>query len=251
MKPRIEVQCCVSPELRERNIGLCPAHYMEPAGHGHLAVVGGGHSALEHIDTLRAWDGEIWAINGTWAWCRDHGIDAAFMSADPQAEQVDLIGGVERAVLASHTDPAVWPMLADADVRVFRYDVPGPTSAVGASMVAIKSGWRKVTYFGCEGSFGETTHTFKNEAYNLVRIEIASEAFLTKLEFIVQAEQLAGIIRKLPQFYAEQSGGMLRALIANDEWDLTHASPSIVAATQFVEAERGCPFPPAYGMEMI
>lgn len=246
MKPRIEVQCCVSDDVMARNAGLCP-EYPEPAGHGNLAVVGGGHSASDHVDELRSWDGEVWAINGTWQWCRDNGIDAAFMSADPQKDQIDLVKGVKRAVLAAHTEPEVWPLLCDADVRVFRYGVPGPTSAVAASLVAIKSGWRHVTYFGCESSFGETTHTFKNEMHDIVRVVSGDKPFLTKLEFILQAEQLASIIRALPQFYSERSGGLLAALIEHNDWDMTHGSPSIAARMRYVEAGGGCPFPESYG----
>ena len=239
MRPVIHVRNCVSEETLARNLELSPV-LPEPVGSGSLAVVGGGLSARDQVDWLREWPGDIWAINGTWRWCRDHGIDATFMSIDPQEDQVELVQGVERAVLAAHTTPGAFEALKDAEVYSFRYDVPGPTSAVAASLVALKAGYDHVTYFGCEGSFGATTHTFKDEPQGIVRVVCGGEAFLTKLEFIIQAEQIAGLVRRLPEYFSEESGGLLRALVEHEDWDMTHHHRDMPILSH-------SPFPPAYG----
>lgn len=174
-------------------------------------------------------DGDIWAINGTWRWCRDNGIAATFFSIDPQEDQVELVQGVNKAVLAAHTEPKVWDVLKDADVSVFRYPVPGPTSAVAASLVALTAGYRTVTYFGCEGSFGATTHTFKDEMHDTVEV-FCGGWFTTKLEFILQAEQISSLLKRFPEYFSEESGGLLAAMVEHD-WDI----PS--------EGGGGCPFP--------
>ena len=43
-----------------------------------VAVVGGDPSLYRHLNELRAFDGEVWAINGAWHVLQQAGIDATF-----------------------------------------------------------------------------------------------------------------------------------------------------------------------------
>lgn len=222
------------PDTLARNRSLC-VEYPLFAGKGRLAVVGGGHSVVDHIDELRGWDGDIWAINGAWRWCREAGINAMFFSVDPKPELAPLVGGT--AILAPHCDPEAFK----AADKAYRADgpLPGPTSAVAATAVSVASGYDGVTFYGCEGSYGETTHVYQNERVNdLVRVECGG-SWLTKLELILQTEQLASVIRRFPDRYAERCGGFLAALLEHGDYDITHGTRRMVENMQRFKFQGG------------
>lgn len=213
--------CGLDELARNRSLS---AEYPLFTGKGRLAVVGGGHSVVGHVEELRAWQGDIWAINGAWRWCRESGINAMFFSVDPKPELAPLVGG--RAVLAPHCDPEAFKA-ADEAYRA-PGPLPGPTSAVAATAVSVASGYDGATFYGCEGSYGETTHVYQDEPVNdLVRVECGG-SWLTKLELILQTEQLASVIKRFPERYAERSGGFLAALIRHGDYDITHGTRRMV-----------------------
>ncbi len=214
-----------------RNRALSP-DLPEPSGSGHLAIVGGGPSVLEHIETLRHWSGDIWAVNGAYQFLRSHGIEATFFTICPNPgtpSLSDLAKGAKRAVIAAHCEPELFATLKDSEVFKVVCDLPGPTSAVSATYVGLKAGYERFTLFGCEGSYGEVQYAYDHETHpHTLRIECGGKHYLTKPEFVLQAEQLAEVILALPQFYSEQSGGLLRALVKNNmEYDVTHVSRSM------------------------
>lgn len=225
----IKVQCIVAEDIRGRNIALSKG-YPPPAGNGHLAVVGGGPSVGRYIEQLCAWPGDIWAINGAAQWCLKNGIDAFLYSVDPDACLADLCDGVERAVLASHCDPSAYEALKGKEVlQVDATGIPGPTSATGATVLAFNAGYRLVTFFGCESSFEVTTHVYQCEdVKNLMRVECGGEFYLTKPEYLLQAEQLAGVIRGAPEFFREVGGGLLAALVAHETYVVKDVSRHMV-----------------------
>jgi hypothetical protein len=208
-----------------------------------LAVVGGGPSTLSHLGELREF-ADIWAINGTCQWLRSHGIDSILFSVDPGGDMPPLCKGVDRAILASNCHPAAFDALEGKDVRIFhtflREDagpeiitlrekfaiVPGTTSACSAPLAALRMGYKKLVYFGCEGSFGETTHSFKDEDHeSQVIIRAGGEDYRTNLQFYMQSEYLAKLCRLFPTFLEERSGGLLRAMSDHpDSWEVVALS---------------------------
>lgn len=227
MKLEIKSLGCVSDEDLVRNLALAPK-LPNPAGQGRLAVVGGGNSIADKIDRLRDWPGDIWAINGAWRWCAEHGIKTTFYSVDPQPDLVDLVQGVTSAVLAEHCDPGVFIALRGQEVCTAKGSLNGPTSAVTASVVALRAGYTHVTYFGCESSYGETTHVYDTGFVpDLVKVSCNGAEYLTKMELLLQVDQLSDILRTLPATFAEESGGFLAALVAAGDYDVTHGSPSL------------------------
>lgn len=230
MKLKIRTIACESDDVLARNIASCP-DLPEPAGSGHLAVVGGGWSVTDHLNDIKAHD-DVWAINGACGWLREQGIDAALLSVDPSPHLIPLCEGARRAVLAPHCDPGAFEALAGADVTVPRCTLPGPTTAVAASCIALQAGFDRVTWYGCEGSFGETTHVFKAETPDLIEVECGGELFLTKMEFIVQAEQLANIIRAFPERFSARGDGFLGALVEHGDYDVTRVPRRIVEDLQ-------------------
>lgn len=194
-----------------------------------LAVVGGGASALASIDELRAWPGDIWAINGAASWLCRQGIEAALFSVDPDPCLADLLDSVGSAILSSICAPAAIDALAGR-VEVFDPEhvdpqtpfLGGTTSATRVPAPAIFRGYRSISYFGCEGNFEATTHTFKDEApERQVLIDAGGKRYRTTLQFMNQAESLAQVIAAYPGLLIDRSGGLLGGMIAHPEtWEV-------------------------------
>lgn len=219
----IRTKCHASRETLVSNRATAPKK-PPPHGQGHLAIVGGGASIHSHVDELRTWEGDIWAINGTYHWLKERQIDSAFCTVDPHPILAEMCQGSTKAVIADHSDPALFAALEGADVYVATGEHSGPTSVVTASVWAISSGYDTVTLFGCEASYGDTTHAYNTpeRRLDLARVECGGESFLTKLELIAQTEQLSKIIEAFPEIFAERCGGFLRALVKHGEYDVTH-----------------------------
>lgn len=224
MKLKINALPCVSDEERTAYRAAFP-DVPEPQGSGQLAVVGGGPSIKEHLQDLRGWPGDIWAINYTAEWLRAHGIDCYCYTVDPGRLTPDpVVKG--KAILADHCHPSR-VKAADSVLKVTA-PMPGPTSATASTLLCLRAGYDGATYFGCESGYGETTHTDRDEPpEDLVRVESGGEFFLTKLELILQAEQLSSVIRTFPDRFSERSGGFLRAMVKHGEYDVVEMSRSL------------------------
>lgn len=217
MKVNFITRTSVSNEQRGVNAGInralgLPVHQ----GSGRLAVVGGGPSIADHIETLRAWDGEVWAVNGTIDWCIRHSLDAAFYTIDasPQPNWPYALKGVKRAVISVECDPSMFAHLQGARIEVMEREEVGPTSAAAAAALGLICGYREIVFFGCESSFGESTHAYAAaNVTDWMDIEVGGKHFRTKPEFADQAATLAAVIRECPQVYSERSGGLLAAMI--------------------------------------
>lgn len=197
-----------------------------------LAIVGGGPSAKHHLRELKSFDGEVWAINGAWAWCKDKGIRATFCSADSIPEVASLALGVEQAFIATHCHKDLFDVLKDADIEAV--DVAsdiypsGPTTATAFPLHAIDRGHNHITYFGCESSWKTNSHTYKDESSkNVMRVQCNGREFLTQPHLAMQAEILAALIISAPSVFSEQSGGLLRALTKNPKLDVLAVSANI------------------------
>ena len=210
---------------------------------GPLAIVGGGPSIRNHIERLMYWPGEIWAVNGAWNWCREHDIDATFFSVDPAEGVAELCRGARKAILSYCVHPSVFKSLA-RETKIIApqvYMVPtpphpetvgcGPTTASTAPDVATKMGYSPITFFGCESSYVPEvgTHAYMDEPQeNLMIVTCGDRAFATEPEYISQAECLSEIIRKFPDVFKEESGGLLRAMVEiGPEWDCVATQPGM------------------------
>jgi len=217
-----------------------------------LAVVGGGPSTASRLDELRGYS-DIWAINGTCQWLKGHGIDSILFSVDPGDDMPPLCEGVERAILASNCHPSAFDALEGSDVRIFHTFMnepvtqnvlalrekfaimPGSTSACSAPLAALRMGYKQIVYYGCEGSFAETTHTFKDEAHeSQLIVRAGGKDHRTNLQFYLQSQYLAKLCNLFPRFLHERSGGLLRAMIHHpDTWE-------VVALSGHLAKHLGC-----------
>lgn len=199
----------------------------------HVAFIGGDPFVASKLDEIRAFNGDIWAVNGAWRMCRDAGIDAAFITIDPSPEAAELARGASRAILASTVDPSAIKALA-SNARVEMFDVGiddvvhGPTTATAVPHLAIVRGSRRVSFYGCASCFdGARTHAYKSAKRSRLLIETCRGLFETSPDMLGQAEFLAEIIRAAPDVYSERSGGLLGALVQSPDYDITAATRNI------------------------
>jgi hypothetical protein len=197
-----------------------------------LAIVGGGPSVAERLDELRAWDGDVWGINYTAKWLNERGVRATLFTVDPGEFAAD---GVPNAILSQVCAPSVFEQLRGR-VRAF---VPievredglsgGVTSATRAPSVSFYLGYLDVSFFGCEGSFAEASHVDRDATpSDQVIVRAGGNDYRTCLEFMVQSEQLATLIKTFPDVYHDRSGGLLAAMIDNlDTWEIVAVSASM------------------------
>lgn len=206
-----ELDCVYDQDARQKHVdaalkrGLpwCVRRKVRP---GKVAIVASGPSASDYVDMLAGWDGEIWGINGAFAWMRHRGIKpTAFIGLDPEPILRDyLIDVPEDATyyLATQVHPWVFDHLADRNVRIWfpadgqvKYPfgaipVFGGTTCLGrAPNLAYLLGWREVHIFGCDSSFTHKSHVYGDAQLpaGTFITEMGERKFLTTRQMLQQA----------------------------------------------------------------
>lgn len=212
-----------------------------------LAVVGGGTSINDHVETLKNWPGDIWAINGAWHWCRERGIASTLFGCDPDPIMLKWCAGVDKALLGNTVDPRVFEMLKDADVTLWDSDgreggIAGRGStATCAPHLAARMGYLNgITFFGCESCYPPgATHAYQHESRaEEMLIEAGGGEYLTAPDFYMQAIELSNLIRELPGFLVEESGGLLRALVKDPAFHIRWVSDELAKNLSVIEAKQ-------------
>ena len=222
LKPVIETSTAEAQADHARGLGLKTP---SPRS-GSLAVVGGGQSVHSYIETLRRWHGQVWAINGAYDWCIDRGIDCRFFSADAQPVVVTYARNAKKATLPPWCHPYIWGNIPDLEMA----DFPPvfSASAPNVSAVAFDIGFSKITYFGCDCSFSESTHTYEDQPNLPSMIVLANGMeFKTTPAYYTQAQEIAALCREFPDLIQEMSGGLTRALTIDPDYMVTEASDSV------------------------
>ena len=247
--PPVEPGTIALNSIYARSLGI-PFVKESPAHGRTLAIVGGGPSVAGVVEELRAFDGEIWAINGACSFLRERGIESTFISVDPHEIVLKWAQGARRAMLCTRVAPAVFALLKDVDVRIFdiAHDVPdgvhccSSTASLGFDL-ATDLGYRTVIWYGCEGSWAGSTAENANNAQDFTHdylepsekrdermvVLCGGVEYLTAPDFYVQSCELAEVIRKFPRHFSERSGGLLRALVATPEHDIIRVSRALMA----------------------
>lgn len=204
---------------------------------GSLAVAGGGPSLSRNLDRLKGFD-EVWGVNRTAQWLCERGIPATFFTVDPQ--YVPGMTGVERAVVASSVHPTVLDELAGKDVTLFHIgeveghdgfvSEGGCSSVCRAVPLAVHMGYSSVTFFGCEGSYEDASHAYETTLQrHQIIIRAGGKDYVTQPDFQLQCQYLAPFLTDLPEYFREESGGLLRAMLADPEWTNVAFSGDIMA----------------------
>lgn len=207
-----ELDCVYGPELRQaaidgavaRNLPWCIRRVPRK---GKVAIVASGPSAAESVDLLKEWDGEIWGINGAFAWLMHRGVKpTAFVGLDPEPILKDyLIKTPDDATyyLASQAHPDVFDFLAGKNVRLWfpadsgvkfpfgAVPIYGGSTCLGrAPNLAYLLGWRDVHIFGGDSSYTAKSHVYGEQGElpaGTFPIEMHGDVYMTTRQMLQQA----------------------------------------------------------------
>ena len=207
----------------------------EPHG-GKLAIVGGSPSLSNHLEELKNWPGEIWAINNTAAWLLRHGIESTFITVDPAPVETFDCTGVRDALLASFTHPKLREKFEKVQIfDLYEYDkvngIKGATTTASrACSLGIHQGFFDITLFGCEGSFEiGADHADRSEnSPDMFVVKAGDKKYVTYSEYMMQSESLSKLILLAPNVFKQKSGGLLQGMIENpDTWEIVAVSETV------------------------
>lgn len=206
-----ELDCVYDKDARQvhvdaalkRGLPWCVRRKVRP---GKVAIVASGPSATDYVDLLKTWDGEVWGINGAFAWMRKRGIKpTAFVGLDPEPILRDYLIDVPADAtyyLATQVHPWVFDHLRDRNVRIwFPADgqvcypygatpIYGGSTCLGrAPNLAYHLGWREVHIFGCDSSFTHKSHVYGDAQLpaGTFTVEMGDLKFLTTRQMMQQA----------------------------------------------------------------
>ncbi len=146
-----------------------------PPKEGPLAIIASGPSLADHLEELRQWPGEIWAINGAYDYLLSQEIiPGGFFAVDPLpglAEYVKNARTDTTFYLASTCDPSVMDALVGFKVYLWhgaceddamypqgsKLVAGGTTAVTRAPFLALMLGWRDITLFGVDSSYTPTS----------------------------------------------------------------------------------------------
>jgi hypothetical protein len=205
-----DLDCVVDATGRQKHIDSVVARKLpmcvtRKAHNRKIAIVASGPSATEFVDLLKDWDGDIWGINGAFAWMLHRGIKpSAFIGLDPEPILKDyLIERPESATyyIAAQVHPEVFDHLSGKNVRVWfpadsqvkfpfgAIPIFGGTTCLGrAPNLAYLLGYRDVHIFGCDSSFTHKSHVYDNQiTAGTFPIELGGRVFTTTRQMLQQA----------------------------------------------------------------
>ena len=176
------MDCVVNTDGRQKHVDYAmslnlPRCITRKERKGKVAIVASGPSATEFVDLLKAWVGEIWGINGAFAWLIHRGIKpTGFVGLDPEAllkEYLITMPDDATYYLGACCHPEVFDHLKGKNVRVwFPIDgqvkfpfgavpVHGGSTCLGrAPNLAYLLGYRDVHIFGGDSSFTDKEHVY-------------------------------------------------------------------------------------------
>lgn len=204
-------------------LGLPEISEQQPLHDRKLAICGGGPSLASRLGELQGYD--VWGINATASWLIERGIDATFVTVDPMPEVLGMVGKAKRALLDAGCHPDLFGMFEDVRVFYTRHHPlavwGGSTTATRIPMLAFRLGYQSLHYFGCDGSYGESTHLYRNEPRDdEVIIRAGGREYLTAPDFILQSTELCDLMRLHPTVFHCHSDGLLPAMLENwDTWE--------------------------------
>jgi len=212
-----------------------------------LAVVGAGPLVVHDLEELRAWDGDIWAINSAARWLFENGIDSTLFTIDPLEMPYQF--PMSRAIVATCCHPSTFAKLEHAEVRVINLCETHPdglaggcTTALRAPALAFNQGYLDVSFFGCEGSYeGERDHVdyHNGESEELV-IRAGGRDYRIETGLLVQCQDFVRLFTTFPDVFKNRSGGLLKAMMEHpDTWEVVAVSAAMKAHLERVNGKQG------------
>ena len=208
-----------------------------------LAVVGGGPLVVNDLDELRAWDGDIWAINFMAPWLTERGVRCKLFSGEPDMPHVASDG----AIIGSYVKASTFDAYGDAALAVDFVEtvsdgLPGGQSgATRTPAVAFSMGYMDVSFFGCEGSFDDADHVDRHENLeSILIIRAGGVDYKTRPDFLLYTKELAQLITTLNGAFHNRSGGLLKAMIENmDTWEIVGVSAALKTHLEEMNGKQG------------
>ena len=222
----LESHCIVSEEGRSANLkknlarGLPVLEQVVPEHERPLLIVGSGPSVSELIEKVKAWPGDVWAINGAYDFLLSHGlICEGFFGIDPLPQLADYLRNANEYTtfyLASMCDPAVFDALEGHKVLLWhamaedRDKYPeghqmiygGTTAVTRAPFLALALGYRSINMIGVDSSYSdESPYCYKWGTYSTdiaemtIPVTINGEGpFYTEIGLCKQIAQLGTML---------------------------------------------------------
>ena len=213
-----------------------------------LAVVGGGPSVREHLNELREWGGDIWAINHTGTFLKKEGINSTFVTVDSGHPSEFITDGVNNAIMATCCHPKLkerfksclgFPLIEQDKDGI----TGGTTTATRMPALALMLGYVNISFFGCESSFNlsDGDHVDRNENRpNPLLVRANGKEYATYLDLVLQAENLAMFMSRVPDMFIDRSGGLVSAMSADPEgWEVVAVSKDLRDNIESVSGKCG------------
>lgn len=204
-----QIVCSSDAEKRNANVASAIARGLpliakQDAHNRPLAIVGGGPSVLDDIETLRNWRGDIWSVNGALDWLADQGISCAgYVVIDPEPIMAQFLENPPDGMtyyVGSVCHPETFDALAGRNVVLFHPlmdDMPlvdkagviggGPTVLTRAPQLGYRLGYRDIHLFGADSSYERGIHHIYEAPMDpLVRVELDGEVYDTSGVFVHQ-----------------------------------------------------------------
>lgn len=237
----LEVCCVASGEVRLGHIkhalslGL-PVCVLEKEHDRVVACVGAGPSVRNHLQELRDFPGEVWAINGAHNFLIENGVNVSgCVLLDPEAQLVEYLKKPNASVtyyVASVCHPEVFSALDGFDVRVWHawleesmppsgsYAVPGASTCLTrAPFLAHMLGYRDIRIFGADSSYEEVTHCYGDSIvdtgvdHTREIVRVGDQLFATEVKLMQQVTEMRVIAEHFPAKISFHCGGLMRAFL--------------------------------------
>jgi hypothetical protein len=204
-------------------------HFYKPC-----AVVGGGLSAQKHLDVLRRWPGDVYGINDTTEYLSNNNIPSFLYALDVTPIPYRTGNLVRGALFGSRVNKIQYECMKGKPIWVFDLIEENPTDGIEGGPTAVcrtphlllKMGYRKVYYFGIDGSFEDpnVTHNsgFSTAAYdNMIIVTAGGRDYYTNAAFMLQNECMLNYLTECKDYLVLSSDGLLKAMLDDPEWSYT------------------------------
>ena len=197
------------------------------------AVVGGGPSVMGQLETLRHWQGDIFAINDTASYLSKEGIASYLFAVDGIRTPFRVGDLVKGALFATRVHRCQFTQMKGKPIRVFDMAEEdhyggiegGATAVCRTPHLLLRMGYRGIAYFGIDGSFADgITHVSgKSDSArdNMIIIRAGGRDYITHAGFLLQHQYMTGVFQKYGSFLFNASGGLFKAMLENpDTWSV-------------------------------
>ena len=206
-------------------------------GSGPIAIVGNGPSVVRHLGEIASFP-TVWAINSAVRVLRSHLIQSTLFTIDPMPGIAEFAEMVDKVIVTDYAHPDVLKVAKNIEMFPAEGMIHGSTTATAAPHIALSAGYEHLHFFGCEGSFEETTHADGNIEGDRLDVVCNGDIYETNPQMFIQCQALSPLFRDAPEYFSESSGGLLRAMVRDADYDIVRANKEFADSLN-IGAENG------------